>query len=76
MSRAQVVAVRLDEGRERPEDRRGVPVHVSQRVQGSLLAGRPGALARAQRAARIRAGSGGYTGDEAGRGRGAGSAGS
>ena len=49
VTRAQVVAMGLDEGRQRPENSRGVPVHVGKRVQGSLLAGRPGALARAQR---------------------------
>src|SRR5579875_1780253 len=46
---AQVVAVRLDERGERPEDRRGVPVHVGQRAHGIPPAGRPRAAARTQR---------------------------
>ena len=35
---AQVVAVRLDIGRQRAEDRGGVTVHVGQRVDGRMLA--------------------------------------
>src|SRR6266567_2821712 len=35
---AQVVAVRLDIGRQRPEHRGGVAVHVRQRVDGRMLA--------------------------------------
>src|SRR6516225_2059925 len=45
---AQVVTMRLDKGRQRPEDRRGIPVHVGERVNSHLPAGGPGALPRAQ----------------------------
>ena len=38
---AQVIAVRLDEGRQRSEDGRRVAVDVGKRVQSGLLAGRP-----------------------------------
>jgi hypothetical protein len=46
---AQVVTVRLDEGGERAEHRRGVTVDIGQGIQGDLPAGRSGALARGQR---------------------------
>jgi len=45
---AQVIAMWLDEGGKRPENRSGVTVDVRQRVQGSLPAGWPGALASGQ----------------------------
>jgi hypothetical protein len=45
---AQVVAMRLDEGRQRAKHCRRVAVNISQRVERSLLAGWPGALASGQ----------------------------
>jgi hypothetical protein len=51
MAPAQVVTMRFDEGRQRPEDRCRVPVHIGERVKGSLPAGRPGALPTAHCAA-------------------------
>ena len=49
MPGAQVIAMRLDERRERAEDSGRVAVDVRQRVQGHLLAGWPGALASGHR---------------------------
>ena len=49
MPGTQVIAMRLDEGRERAEDGRRIAVDIGERVYGDLLTGGPGALARGQR---------------------------
>lgn len=46
---AEVVAVRLDVGRQRSEDRRGIPVYVGERADGVPFARRTGAAAGTQR---------------------------
>jgi predicted Zn-dependent protease with MMP-like domain len=48
MPGTQVIAMRLDEGSQRAEHRGGIAVDVSQRVEGILLARRPGALTSGQ----------------------------